>query len=360
VFGAAGEPLPTAFHLPLLPALLAVFSELGLTSYTAHQVVGWALGAGTVALVGIAARQLWDERAGLAAAAIAAVYPPLVANDSIGQVESLYGFTIAAVIVLALWLRERPSTWRAVALGGALAAAALTRGEAPALAALLLPWVAWRGGGIRNAAVAAAVLIVVCVPWAIRNTATFDEPVGLTTSAGSVVAGANAHSAYYGHLFGGWDPAALGGEQAGHAQELNEAVQDDEWLDRGRDYAGDHAGRLPAVVGARVLRLWSVYPWSPARKADYAEGFQSRLRSVEYAGQAALVVVAVLAVVGAFALRRRAEPLWPLVAPIVLVTLVSALAYGDLRFRQAADVAMVALAGIGAMALAERRRSKTA
>jgi hypothetical protein len=43
-------------------------------------------------------------------------------------------------------------------------------------------------------------------------------------------------------------------------------------------------------------------------------------------------------------LRRRGVALAPLLAPLVLVTLVSALFFGDVRFREAADVSLVLLA----------------
>ena len=60
--------MATAFHLPLFPTLLAAFSLVGLDSETAHMVVGCALGAVTVALVGVIARRLAGDAAGLAAA----------------------------------------------------------------------------------------------------------------------------------------------------------------------------------------------------------------------------------------------------------------------------------------------------
>src|SRR5215211_1516042 len=94
LFGDAGSPLPTAFHPPLFPALLALASLLGATSYDAHQAIGCALGAATVAVTGLAARRLGGERLGMLAAAIAAIYPPLVANDSLLMSESLYGLTV--------------------------------------------------------------------------------------------------------------------------------------------------------------------------------------------------------------------------------------------------------------------------
>jgi hypothetical protein len=38
---------------------------------------------------------------------------------------------------------------------------------------------------------------------------------------------------------------------------------------------------------------------------------------------------------------------WPFLVPVVLVTLVSMLGHGDPRYRHAADVSLVILAGVG-------------
>ena len=60
-----------------------------------------------------------------------------------------------------------------------------------------------------------------------------------------------------------------------------------------------------------------------------------------------LLAVWVLAVVGAVQLRRRGEPFWPFLMPVALVTLLSILGHGDPRYRHAADVSLVILAGVG-------------
>jgi 4-amino-4-deoxy-L-arabinose transferase-like glycosyltransferase len=357
--GLGGQPIGTAFHLPLFPWVLAVFSELGLRTYTAHQAVGWALGAGTVVLVGLAARTLWDWRAGLLAAGIAAIYPPLIANDSVGMSESLYGFAIAAVLLLALRLRERPGRGRAIALGVALAAAALTRQEALLLALMLLPWVAKRARP-RDAAIVAVTVVALCVPWAVRNSLLFDRVVPLTTGDGSVFAGANVPSTYRAPGLGSADFKALFESPVGRHPSANEAIQSERWRKEGLDFAKDHTGRLPAVVGARVLRTWGFYPFHPSDRATQVAFLEDRSRSVELIAWPAQLVVLALALLGALALRRRGRPLWPFAALFILITLVSATGYGAPRFAQAGDVALVVLAGVGALralsALAGARR----
>ena len=101
------------------------------------------------------------------------------------------------------------------------------------------------------------------------------------------------------------------------------------------------------MLAARLLRTWDLYPIRPAERARFVSEHYKHIRALEYVSQPMLIVVAALAIVGAVGLRRRGRPLWPFVAPVVLVTLVSLVGYGDPRFRQAADVALVVLAGVG-------------
>jgi 4-amino-4-deoxy-L-arabinose transferase-like glycosyltransferase len=354
-FGDQGDPIATAFHLPLFPAVLSVASLTGLDSYEAHQAIGWAFGAGTVAVLGLIGRRLGGAALGLVTAAIAALYLPLAINDALLMSESLYGLLIALVLLAALRLYERPSAARAVVLGAAIAAAALTRSEALLLAVLLVPWAAGEGRArLRNTALAAAVIVLAALPWALRNSLEFDQPVLLTTGDGSVLAGANLPSTYRGHLFGAWDFEGLYDTPAGRTVVRNEAEQSERWRDEGLDYAADNAGRLPAVMAVRVLRTWSLYPWAPADKARFASDHYRHVRALEYVAFPSLLVVVALALAGLPRVRTLGARKGIFLAPIVLVTLVSAFGYGDTRFRQAADVSLVVLAGVGACALAPR------
>jgi 4-amino-4-deoxy-L-arabinose transferase-like glycosyltransferase len=354
VFGNAGDPIATAFHPPLFPALLALFSAVGLDSYTAHQIVGCALGAATVVVVGLIARRLAGDRAGVAAAAVAAVFLPFVEREALLQSESLYGLLIALSLLAALRLRERPAARRALALGGAIGLAALTRSEALALLPLLAAPIAWRRP--RALALVCAAVAVVCLPWCVRNSLEFDQPTLITTGDGSVIAGANLDSTYHGRLLGDWDFAGLYRTPAGRHPDLNEAVQSDRWRKEGLDYASDHLSRLPVVLGARVLRTWDAFPFSPAEHAAYGSDYYHHLHALEIPAQLMLLAVVCLAAAGAVGLRRRGLPLWPFLVPVGLVTLVSMAGHGDPRYRHAGDVALVVLAGAGLSFAAEARR----
>jgi hypothetical protein len=279
------------------------------------------------------------ERAGLVAAGIAAVYPMLVALDGSMRSEALYLPLVCGALLLTYRLLERPRLGEAAGLGALIGLAALTRSEAWLLApALGLP-LAWRLGrrdGLRVAVAIGLGTLVLVTPWIARNWITFDRPA-LSTNEGGLLAGANCHRAYYGRYIGTWpcfrpEPALASNEAVAEARLRREAI----------DYARDHAGRLPAVVGVRMLRVWELY--HPRDQAAIESVVSERNLRVQQAGVVALYLLAALAVYGFVRLRRRRVVLFPLVVPIVMVTLVSAVTYGSTRFRAAAEVPIVVLA----------------
>src|SRR4051794_4608926 len=159
----------TALHPPLLPLLLTPSSLLGLDSYNAHRVVVCLIGTGTIAGVGVLARVVANERAGLIAAGIAALSPVLVSADSAVMSETLLGLL---VVLAALAAYRLSSISSAVLLGALVGLATLTRGEAVLPLPLLLPW-----RPPKLAAAGLAALLVLPAPGAVRNAPTVDKPV---------------------------------------------------------------------------------------------------------------------------------------------------------------------------------------
>src|SRR5262249_50919357 len=133
---------PSAVHPPLFSLYLGMVSRLGADSALAHRIGACVAGAAAVGVIGLVGRRLAGDRAGLIAAVIAALYPYFWINDAVGLSESLLALTTALVLLAAYAFWRRPTPWRAVAFGAAIALVALTRAAAGVLFAILaLPWV---------------------------------------------------------------------------------------------------------------------------------------------------------------------------------------------------------------------------
>jgi 4-amino-4-deoxy-L-arabinose transferase-like glycosyltransferase len=349
LFAYRDRAIPTTEKPPLYPLVLSIPSALGLDTYAAHRVVSCLLGAVAVVLIGLLGRRVGGPRVGLIAAAVAAVYPALWMLDASLRSESLYLPLIAAVLLLAYRVLDAPSWRRAALLGLAVGLAALTRSEA---LFLLLPLLAFlpRGGRLKLAAALVAGCLVVVGPWLVRNWITFDQPTAISTNEGGLFAGANCHSAYYTPLIGTW--ACF--PRADPAWGDNEAVISGHLRSQAARYASDHAGRVPAVVAVRVLRVWDL--WKPRSAAQLESSIGDRDLHAQQAAMLSLYLLTPFAIAGAVVLRRRGEPLRILIMPVVFVTLVAAISYGSTRFRVAAEPAIVVAASVGAAALWDRLR----
>jgi 4-amino-4-deoxy-L-arabinose transferase-like glycosyltransferase len=347
----AGQAEPTAAHGPLWPELLSLVSRTGLAGsqlgehgpggYVAHRLTGAVVGTGTVVAIGYLGRRAAGARVGLIAAAIAAAYPVLIAADGSLLTESLFGLCVAVAMLIAYRVLDAPSGWWALALGLAIGLAALTRAEGLLLAPLLALPVVWRRDTTAGVVAARLGLVVLGVavavgPWTIRNWARFDRVVLVSNNNGSVIAGANCPAVYYGRNVGLWDYGCVAVGGSG-----NEAEAAARQRRKGIDYARDHAGRVPVVMIVRILRAFDLYqPW---RGAGYNEG---RAVTASRIGIVVYWLLLPLAVVGAVFLRRRDQALRVLLAPVLLVVLVSAFGWGITRFRHAAEIPIVILAAV--------------
>jgi 4-amino-4-deoxy-L-arabinose transferase-like glycosyltransferase len=337
-FKLFGRLEPTALHPPLYPLLLGGVAKLGVISYYHQRIATCAVGVPTIALVGFVARRVAGDRGGLIAAAIAAVHPMLVTADGAIMSEALFGMFTVAVMAAAYALADHPSAVRAGILGVLIALTALTRAEGLLLLPLVAVPVAVRAGSgwPLRVGVATAACVIALVPWTIRNADVFDRFVPISNNNGSLLAGANCPFTYAGPSLGTWDLRCIP-----RASGSNEAATAAIYRKDGLDYATDHAGRLPIVLGVRVLRTLGV--WDPI---GYTRNVQARESVMTGLGLAVFLVLLPLAVVGAVLLRRRGAPLFILAGPVV-VALASVLGgYGEPRFREPAELSVVILAAV--------------
>jgi len=347
---------PSAAHPPLYSIVLSGLYLLGGHGALIQRSLGLLLGTVTLVLVGLLGRRVGGERLGVIAALLYAVYPVMIAVDGDLMSEVLYGPLIAGMLLAAFALYDRPTVRRALVLGVVIGLAALTRTEALLFVPFLLVPVAWRArsggrgpGTGPGRAVLAGVGILACAvviaPWLIRNEVAFGRFVLISTNNQTVIAGANCPQTYHGVNMGGWDITCIAPRT-----KTNEAAQAAIWQHDGLSYAAHHLSRLPAVIALRELRVWDL--WQPRRQArTFAEGQQI---DVAEAGVAAFWLLALVAIPGVLALRRRPPALLILLAPAAVVCLTTAIGYGVPRLRDSFDIALPVLAAAGVLALSER------
>ena len=127
-----GRSVPTAEFPPLHPFVLALADLVGIDSPNGQRVVGACLGVVTVGLIGLLARRIAGDRAGLVAAGLAALSPVLIEHDTSLQAEGLFAL-LADGVAARHPRRHDPADHdplHLVLLGLLLGAAALTRSEA--------------------------------------------------------------------------------------------------------------------------------------------------------------------------------------------------------------------------------------
>jgi 4-amino-4-deoxy-L-arabinose transferase-like glycosyltransferase len=339
-----GDPQPTAQHPPLFPLVLAGLDLVGLDSLTAHRVVLCLSAAAGVVLIGLVGRRVAGPRSGLIAAGTAAVYPGFFMLAGVAMAESLYVPLIALTLLLTYELIDRPRLGIAALLGALIGLATLDRTEAVLLLPLLALAVGLRLPGARERVRAVAAMtiaaLLVLAPWVGRNWDAFDRFPVLSTNGGLTAMIANCERPYYVDV-GFIEPNCLTRCQRFREDELR-------YSDCGtrvaRRYAEDHLGRVPVVVAARVARTWNLYGLD--RDLGYGE-FGGRDRSLGKVGIGMLWALMALAAVGAWTLVRDRRPLLPLLAPLVVASVATALTFGFSQYRVGADVSLVVLAAAG-------------
>ncbi len=336
-----------------------------------------ALGVVAVVLIGLLGRAVAGRAAGLAAAGLAAVYAGLWVNDALVMSETLVAVMTAGALWAAMRYRRAPSLRGIVELGAWLGAAALTRAELVLLFPLIVVPLVWSCHSVwrtrlARAAVATAVAAGLCTPWVVANLVRFNDPVLLSTNAGITLAGANNPQTYRGDSIGLWTLEHA--EATVDIDGLDQSEVSSAYTSAAVDFALDHPERWPAVVAARVGRVWSVY--RPLQMADYNQG-EGREVWASLLALGGYLVLAPAAACGFLVLCRNAREalpdssgrllparlgsceldLWLLAAPFVHVTLVAAAFYGLVRLRAPAEVVLVALAAVALTNVRSCRRA---
>jgi hypothetical protein len=168
-----------AFRPPLYPVTLTPAFLLS-DGLWAARMTSVALGAAAAVLAALVACRIGGRAAGLSAGALVAVCPPLLANDTVTLTEPL-----ASVLLLAIVLCV--DRGRHVLAGGLAGALLLTRPNGYLVAALVVAATLWRSGW-RRAALSAAAVVLVVLPWSIRNQVQVGTPRLVTSDAFTLAA----------------------------------------------------------------------------------------------------------------------------------------------------------------------------
>jgi 4-amino-4-deoxy-L-arabinose transferase-like glycosyltransferase len=351
---------PSAGHVPLYSSFLGVVSWLGAESVTAHRVASTFLGVAAVVVIGLLARKLAGDRAGLIAAGIAALYPQLWINDGMLLSESMAILMIALTLLAAYQFWEHP-TWKwAAVLGAAIGLTTLSRSEQVLMFVLIvipLVWglrqFAWKER-LRLAGVCALAGLVVLAPWLIYTGTQFDKPVLLTSGTGLILASGSCDEVFYGKYLGYYANCLEEVPPLGIDETQREASARREAL----DYLSEHKSRLPIVAAARVGRIWGVF--KPSQTTFFDWWLEGRGHWASVVGAFSYYLLMPFAIGGVVVLRRRKIPISPIIALAIIVTLAAATTFGVTRYRTPAEVGIVVAAAVCADAIIRWLRSRTA
>jgi 4-amino-4-deoxy-L-arabinose transferase-like glycosyltransferase len=295
------------------------------------------------------------------AAALAAVYVPLVTVGTAMMSEGLSTLVSLAALVAALQHRQSAHRWRWALLAGLLCGlAVLTR---PNAAVLLLPlglavWGRPRrslaGLGPPVALVAAAVLTV--APWTIRNAVVLDTFVPVTTQLGSALAGTyNDVSRRDGDNPWSWrsiDHVPAYEDLAQRVSKIPEAELERRVRERALDYIRERPVSVAEVGFWNTIRMLELAGFARARETAATISIPS---GPAIAGVLCFWLYALLAIGGAFTARARATPLHVWLVPLLFAASVVFLTLETPRYRTPVDPFVVLLAALAVTAAVERR-----
>ncbi len=357
---------PTAFRPPLFPVALAgVYKLVGTgsehTRWDAGRVLEAILGALAVLLIGLIATRLWGPRVGLVATGIAAIYPPLVLIGTSLLSESLFIPLVLAAVWAALQYRDaKRLRWAAIA-GVLVGLSALTRGNG---IFLIIPvgfllWVQrprFTRRALAAPAAALAAVVLVLVPWTIRNLNVFHQFVPVTTETGYALEGTYNAAVQNDKRFPAlWRAPLLRMQGAFNRPGATEASVSGVLTHQALHYIHQHPGSLATTLYWNTLRLLNLTGVRVERDFARGEGYQIWLAELSVY---AFWLVLALAIAGALTRAVRAAPaaLWGVPLVIYLSTV---LLLGLTRYRSPADPFLImpaALALTGGWDRLARRR----
>jgi hypothetical protein len=306
-----------AYRTPGYPIFIALLGG----SVRAVRVAQAVLDSSTVLAVYLLARRWLAHERALLAAAIVAVNPWLIYFCGLVLAETLFTALLAWGLAMGSWGMI------------ALIVSVMVRPSA-LLLPILLAGLNWRPGSAydwRRAIIALAGLVLLLLPWAMRNHAVLGQWMWTTTNSGIT-------------MYDGFNPSADGGSNQRFVTAMPELatmgeVQRSRYLSRlAWEYITDHPGRAIELTLAKLARLWSPLPLS----REYGRDLRYALVGLLYT-----VPLFVLIAAGLMAARLPVAAKVMLMLPAIYFTIVHAASVGSIRYRIPADVPMAIIAAAG-------------
>jgi 4-amino-4-deoxy-L-arabinose transferase-like glycosyltransferase len=371
---AAAPDRPTAYRPPGYPFFLAgVYLLAGVSDASADhrlaagRIAQALLGTAIVALCALLAWRLLRDRprVPVAAAALAAVWLPLILVGSVIASEPLFTLLVLAAVVAALEHRRGGHALRWAALAGVFAGlAALTRSNGIVIVGPLMlavwtgrPWLSARAL-VAPAVVAVAAALVV-TPWLVRNAIVFDAFIPIANQTGAALAGTYNDAARADRRYpGAWrvlNDVPDYYDIYRHKPRVPEPVLDRQLRDAALRYAADHPGYVVEVAARNTLRMVDLAGLDSTRRTAVAIGIRREWVTASVVWCWAALV---LALTGVLALRGRAGPWAVWAVPALLVLSVVFLNVESPRFRTPIEPFLIvpAAAAVAALATAARTR----
>jgi 4-amino-4-deoxy-L-arabinose transferase-like glycosyltransferase len=252
-FAATGHS--TARLPPSVPASIQVLQAL------------WSLL--TIYLVSRLAARAAGPTAGVVAAWLAALYPPLVWNGAYALSESLYSPLVLGCAWIAGLILDRPDAHpdpadprRAFLAGGLAGVAALARSAALVYVPLVAAWLVWRRRWRLAAGLVLGAMMIVG-PWALRNTLVHGRLIVVAADGGITFWTGNHRWA-----IGEGDMAANPRIKADHAEfrgrleHLSPEAREPYYYAAAFDYIRDHPGAWLALLMRKAVYTW--VPFGPS------------------------------------------------------------------------------------------------
>ncbi len=309
-------------RMPGYPLYLALFAPLGEGGVLLARLGQALLGALTAGLAARIAGRAFGRRAGLLAGVLVALDPFGIFFANLLLTEVL--FTLLAVLLIGRWLDHLNGARQGTAaflLTGLLCAAALFVRPAGAawlglamLATMLPAGSAWQR--VRRFGLQAAPILLLLVPWGLRNHAVVGSYAWLSANGGVT-------------LYDAQGPQADGSSNQAFLRDerwtgLGEIERDRLLYAAAREEMRRDPGRVLELAWVKFKRTWSLFP----NVAEHARGATAWASAVYTGG------VLLLALLGGFRLLRTDRTtLVTLLLPVVVFTVLHCVFIGSVRYR---------------------------